>query len=189
VATNVADMASAPGFLVVDFERSGGDGSPLPWTVVEAWVRSRAVTVAVLGGVVASPALDIALCSDLVYLLPSARLCLAPGAESPSPGVIWALGRAGRRALARGLLSTADIPPGEAVEIGVAHQMLEVRGELPLPAGASVAAATSARDLMRSARPGSGGLALELAAFRLLFAAGDPKVGAAAFFDKREPSF
>ncbi len=187
-AAKLADLASENGFLVVDFE-NGGNGSPLPWAVVEAWVRGRAVTVAVLEGVIASPAVDIALCSDLVYLLPSTRLCLAPAPEPPSPGVIWALGRAGRRALARGLLSTAEIPAEEAVAIGIAHQVLVDRRELPLPADASLAAVTSARDLMRSASPGSGGLALELAAFRLLFAAGDPREGAAAFLDKRDPSF
>jgi enoyl-CoA hydratase/carnithine racemase len=103
--------------------------------------------------------------------------------------VIWALGRAGRRALARGLLSTAEIPAGEAVEIGIAHQVLVDRMELPLPPGVSLAAVTSARDLMRSAPSRSAGLALELAAFRLLFAAGDPKEGATAFLDKRDPSF
>jgi enoyl-CoA hydratase/carnithine racemase len=181
-------MASDTGFLVVDFE-PGGDGSPLPWSMVEGWVRGRAVTVSVVDGVVASPGLDVALCSDLVYLLPTARLRLAVGPESPSPGVIWALGRAGRRALARGLLSTADISADEAVEIGIAHRVVENRREVPLPEGVSVAAVTSARDLMRSTRPGSAGLALELAAFRLLFAAGDPREGAAAFLDKRGPSF
>ncbi len=187
-AANLATLASETGFLVVDVA-SGGDGSPLPWSVVEAWVRGRAVTVAVVEGVVASPALDIALCSDLIYLLPSTRLCLAPGPGLPSPGVIWALGRAGRRALARGLLSTAEIPAGEAVEIGIAHQVLVDRMDLPLLAGLSLAAVTSARDLMRSAPPRSAGLALELAAFRLLFAVGDPTEGAEAFLDKRDPSF
>ena len=42
---------------------------------------------------------------------------------------------------------------------------------------------------MRAAAHGSAGLALELASFRLLFAAGDPEEGARAFLDKREPEF
>jgi len=176
------------GFLAVDYE-GGGDGSGIALEVIGQWTRSRAVTCAVVGGDVASPALDIALCSDLVYLLPMTRLRLATGSGAPTPGVIWALGRAGRRALARGLLSTADLDPDEAKEIGVAHSVLRNREELPIPLGASLTAVTIARDLMRSALPGSAGRALELAAFRLLFAAGDPEEGARAFLDKRKPSF
>lgn len=176
------------GFLVVEFG-SGGDGPSLGWKVVEPWTRSRAVTVAVLEGEIASPALDIALCSDLVYLSPSVRLRLAKGPQSPSSAVIWALGRAGRRALSRGLLSTADIDAREAVEMGIAHLVVDDSAELPLPPGCSLTAMTSARDLMRSTVSGTAGLALELAAFRLLFAAGDPEEGAGAFLEKREPSF
>ncbi len=174
--------------LAVDFD-GGGDGSGVSWEIIEQWTRSRAVTCAVLVGDVASPALDIALCSDLVYLLPSTRLRLAAGSGAPTPGVIWALGRAGRRALARGLLSTADLEAEEAKEIGVAHSVLRDREELPILEGASLTAVTTARDLMRSALPGSAGRALELAAFRLLFAAGDPAEGAGAFLEKREASF
>ena len=187
-AASFTAEGSDQGFLIVDFD-SGGDGSDLGWTMVEPWTRSRAVTVAMVVGEIASPALDIALCSDLVYLSPAALLRLASGSRSPSPGVIWALGRAGRRALSRGLLSTADIEAKEAVEIGIAHQVVRDPAELPLSLGCSITAITTARDLMRSVLPGSAGLALELAAFRLLFAAGDPKEGARAFLDKREPSF
>jgi len=187
-ATRFVAEASRMGILVVEFE-GGGDGSGIDWEIIERWTRSRAVTCAVLGGDVASPALDIALCSDLVYLLPVTRLRLAAGSGAPTPGVIWALGRAGRRALARGLLSTHDLDADEAKEFGVAHAVLRDRAELPIPRGASLTAVTTARDLMRSTRPGSAGLALELAAFRLLFAAGDPEEGAGAFLEKREPSF
>lgn len=147
------------------------------------------MTLAVLEGTVASPALDVALCSDLVYLLPSARLRLACGPGVPAPGVLWALGRAGRRALGRGLLATADLEPAEAVNIGVAHDIIQDRSGVSVPEGASLTAATTARDLIRSNVPGSPGLALELAAFRLLFAAGDPGEGALAFLEKRDPSF
>ncbi len=187
-AKALAAEASRAGLLAVDYE-GGGDGSGIAWEVVDQWTKSRAVTCAVLGGDVASPALDIALSSDLVYLLPMTRLRLATGPGAPTPGVIWALGRAGRRALARGLLSTADLDADEAKAIGVAHSVLRDRAELPISEGASLTAVTTARDLMRSALPGSAGLVLERAAFRLLFAAGDPEEGARAFLDKREPSF
>jgi enoyl-CoA hydratase/carnithine racemase len=176
------------GLVVVEFG-SGGDGSDLEWRTVEPWTRSRAVTISVLGGDIASPALDIALCSDLVYLAPSVTLRLGEGPRSPSPAVIWALGRAGRRALARGLLSAADIGATEAVEIGIAHKVVDDPVELPISLTCSLTAVTTARDLMRSAPSGSAGLALELAAFRLLFAAGDPEEGAMAFLEKREPVF
>jgi enoyl-CoA hydratase/carnithine racemase len=53
----------------------------------------------------------------------------------------------------------------------------------------SVASLTAARDLMRASARGSAGLALELASFRLLFAAGDPEEGARAFLEKRDPEF
>ena len=183
-----ASAASETGFVVADFT-AGGDGSELRWRALEPWTRSRGVTVAVLEGTVASPALDIALCSDLVYLLPSARLRLACGPDAPAPGVIWALGRAGRKALTRGLLSTADLDSTEAVNIGVAHNVIRDRAAMSFPDGASLTAATTARDLMRTNVSGGPGLGLELAAFRLLFAAGDPGEGALAFLQKRDPSF
>jgi len=134
------------GYLVVAFPE-GGDAGPLPWSALEPWIRGRAVTVAEVAGELASPALDVALCSDLVYLRPQASLRLAASTGPPSDGVIWALGRAGRAALARGLLD------------------------------------------MRASARGSAGLALELASFRLLFAAGDPEEGARAFLEKRDPDF
>ena len=183
-----AAEASELGFLTAEF-KSGGDGSGLCWSALEPWTRSRAVTLAVLDGAIASPALDIALCSDLVYVLPSARLRLARGRQAPAPGVIWALGRAGRRALARGLLSPVDLDGAEAVEIGIAHGIIQDRDAMPVTDRASLTASTAARDLMRSVIPGGAGLALELAAFRLLFASGDPERGAGAFLEKKEPSF
>lgn len=186
--SNLATAAEIGGFLTIEIG-SGGDGADLAWTVVEPWTRSRAVTLAVVDGEVASPALDVALCSDLVYLRPGSRLRLAVGPGPPSPGVIWALGRAGRRALARGLLFPDDVQAEAAVELGLAHSVVP-RGELiPLPEAASAVAAMTARDLVRAAAVGSAGLALELAAFRLLFASGEPEEGATAFVDKRPPEF
>jgi enoyl-CoA hydratase/carnithine racemase len=181
-------QASETGILIAEFESCGG-GPGLSWAALEPWTRSRAVTLAVVEGPLASPALDVALCSDLVYLLPASRLRLARGPGAPAPGVIWALGRAGRRALARGLLSTADLSAAEAVDIGIAHEVIRDRAALPFPDSASMTAATTARDLMRSRDSGGSGLALELASFRLLFAAGDPGEGARAFLEKRESSF
>ena len=176
------------GYLVVVFPE-GGDEGPLPWSALEPWIRSRAVTVAEVAGELASPALDVALCSDLVYLRPQASLRLAASTGSPSDGVIWALGRAGRAALARGLLEAGDLSAVDAVTLGVATGVVPADEPLPLPKSMSVASLTAARDLMRASARGSAGLALELASFRLLFAAGDPEEGARAFLEKRDPNF
>jgi enoyl-CoA hydratase/carnithine racemase len=186
--TALAIAAREIGHLVLGFP-SGGDGGNLAWSVVEPWTRSRAVTVAEVTGDLASPALDVALCSDLVYLHPQARLHLAPSASPPSDGVIWALGRAGRAALARGLLEEDELSAADAAALGLATGIVAAGGTLPLPTGHSVASLTAARDLMRAAAHGSSGLALELASFRLLFAAGDPREGALAFLEKRDPDF
>jgi hypothetical protein len=157
--TQVASLAAETreiGYLVVSFQ-PGGDGEPLPWSVLEPWTRSRAVTVADVGGDLSSPALDVALCSDLVYLRPQARLRLAASAGPPSDGVIWALGRAGRAALARGLLDVGDLSAVDAVSLGVATGIAAADGPLPLPEVMSVASLTAARDLMRAAARGSAG--------------------------------
>jgi hypothetical protein len=111
---SLAIEAREIGYLTVEFHE-GGDGEALPWSAAEPWTRSRAVTVADITGVLASPALDVALCSDLVYLRPQAELRLASGGGPPSDGVIWALGRAGRAALARGLLGVDDLSAAGAV--------------------------------------------------------------------------
>ena len=147
------------------------------------------MTVAEVAGNLASPALDVALCSDLVYLRPQANLLLAPSGATPSDGVVWALGRAGRAALARGLLEEGDVSAAEAVKLGLAVATVALDQPLPLPSAYSVASLTAARDLMRAAAHGSAGLALELASFRLLFAVGDPREGAHAFLEKRDPDF
>ena len=180
--------AETGGFLLVEIGQ-GESGGGLAWPVLEPWTRSRAVTLAVVDGEAASPTLEVALCSDLVYLRSGSRLRLAVGPGPPSSGVIWALGRAGRRALARGLLSSEDVEAQEAVELGLAHSVLQPGEPLPMPESSSVTAATTARDLVRAAAPGSAGLALELAAFRLLFASGEPAEGATAFVEKRAPAF
>jgi len=176
------------GYLVVAFQ-AGGRGDPLPWSVLEQWTRSRAVTVSDVAGELSSPALDVALCADLVYLRPQASLRLAAGSGPPSDGVIWALGRAGRAALARGLLEVDDLSATDAVALGVATGVIPDEAPLPLPKSISVASLTAARDLLRASARGSAGLALELASFRLLFAAGDPGEGARAFLEKRDPDF
>jgi enoyl-CoA hydratase/carnithine racemase len=176
------------GYQVVVFP-VGGSGDPLPWTVMEQWTRSRAVTVSDIAGQLSSPALDVALCADLVYLRPQVSLRLAASAGPPSDGVIWALRRAGRSALARGLLETDDLSATDAVALGVATGVIPDEAPLPLPESMSVASLTVARDLMRASARGSAGLALELASFRLLFAAGDSVEGARAFLEKRDPEF
>jgi enoyl-CoA hydratase/carnithine racemase len=176
------------GYLVVEFGE-GGKGESLPWSDLEPWTLSRAVTVAVISGGLASPALDVALCADLVYLRPDVELRLTAGTGPPSDGVIWALGRAGRAALARGLLGEARLSAADAVAVGVATSVVGGEEKLPLPDVASPGSLTAARDLMRATAHGSAGLALELATFRLLFAAGEPEEGARAFLEKRDPEF
>ena len=176
------------GYLAVAFP-AGGDGGPLPWSILEPWMRSRAVTVAEIAGELASPALDVALCSDLVYLRPQASLRLAATSGPPSDGVIWALRRAGRAALARGLLEMDALSAADAVALGVGMGIVAAEEPLPLPESMSVASLTAARDLLRASARGSAGLALELATFRLLFAAGDPEEGARAFLETRDPKF
>lgn len=176
------------GHLTVAYPKGGG-GEPPPWSIVEPWVRSRAVTVADVRGELGSPALDFALCSDLVYLRPRSSLVMTVGSGPPSDAVIWALGRAGRAALARGLLENSSFTPKEAVKLGLASAVVDADEPLPLPEVASDGSLTAARDLMRASAHGSAGLALELATFRLLFASGDPEEGARAFLEKRDPKF
>jgi len=176
------------GFLVVEF-RGCTQGESLPWVELEPWTKSRAVTVADVSCDLASPALELAVCCDLVYLREGATLRL-PGAEAqPSAGLAWALGRAGRKALDRGLLVGGTLDGSAAVEIGLARQVVDRGVPVPLPDRPAPAALTSARDLMRCRTTGSAGLALELATFRLLFASGEPKEGATAFLERRNPEF
>jgi enoyl-CoA hydratase/carnithine racemase len=176
------------GFLVVEFE-VGGDGSVLPWPDLEPWTRSRAVTVADIKGDLASPALDVALCADLVYLRTGATLRVSSSELAPSPGVIWALGRAGRAALERGLLNPEPLPDSEAADLGIVQEIVAAEVPLPTPTNPSIASLTAARDLMRASVSGLPGQGLELASFRLLFAAGEPAEGARAFLEKRKPVF
>jgi enoyl-CoA hydratase/carnithine racemase len=182
-------LTDRPGVLVVRFS---GDcrGAPPSWSRLEPWTRSRAVTVAVVATPLGSPGLDVALAADLVLLRPAAMLRVPPGEAALSAGVLWALGRAGARALRIGLLEPHVLTADEAVDLGLAHQVVPDDEELPVGGGRSLAALVAARDLLR-ARSGSasGSLALELATFRLLFAIGHPEEGARAFLERRPPSF
>jgi len=143
------------------------------------------VTVADVRSDLGSAALAAALCCDLVYL--RAGIELRSGEGEAGPGLLWALGRAGRTALARGLLDRRAMTAAEALGVGIAHAVVGADGEPPLSAEASLTALTTARDIARSgpsARP-----ALELASFRLIFASGDPGEGARAFLERRPPEF
>jgi len=184
----LAGEASVPGLLVVCFRDAAAAGA-LPWEVVESWLRSRAVTVADIVGELAGGALEAALCCDLVFVREGAVLRLPAVDGAAGPGLLWALARAGHGALARGLLEGGRLAALEAVQLGLAHQLVEAGAELPIPDPVSVAALTAARDLMRCRADGGAGRALELATFRLLFAAGDPEEGARAFLERREPRF
>lgn len=184
----LVEAVREPGLLVVGVG-AGGDGSGCRWSALEPWTRARAVTVADISGAVASPALEVALACDLVFVRRDAELLL-PAADRPlPPGLLWALGRAGRAALRRGLLETGPVPATAAVVLGLAQAEVAPDAELPLPRTRSRAALTAARDLMRARSGEGGGLQLELASFRLLFAVGDPEEGARAFLERREAEF
>lgn len=180
--------AQQTGLLVVRFAESSS-GSALDWDLLELWTRSRAVTAADVSGALAGSALEVALTCDLVYLRSGVVLHLGETHEVPSAGLIWALGRAGRGALARGLLDGGELEAAEAVRLGLATAVLEPEAPLPVAGSHSVTALTAARDLMRARQAGDCGLALERATFQLLFAAGDPNEGARAFLERREPVF
>ena len=180
--------ARRPGFLIVTFSGSPV-GPPLPWATVAPWTRSRAVTVADIRAPLGSPALDLALCSDLVYLRPGGTLEPGAGSTPPSEPLVWALARAGTSALRTGLLEPAAIPPAEAVRLGLAHAVVELDRPLPLPDTHSRASLTAARDLLRARGGGRAALQLELATFRLMFATGAPAEGARAFLEGRAPRF
>jgi enoyl-CoA hydratase/carnithine racemase len=164
-------------------------GEPLPWIDLDPWTRSRSVTVADVRGLLSPPALDVALCCDLVFVRAGAQVLLPGPVEAPSSGTVWALARAGHAALARGMLTGGAVSCDEAVRLGLARAVVADGRPLPLPDTCSLAALTTARDLMRSRATGGAGLALELASFRLLFASGDPAEGATAFLEHREPDF
>jgi hypothetical protein len=176
------------GFLVVEFDRNVS-GAPIPWQHLEPWTRARAVTVADVRCDLEIPALEVAVCCDLVYLRDGIGLRLPEVGGAPPAGLLWACSRAGRRGLDRMLLVGGALTGPDTVDLGLARQVVEEDAELPLPDRPSIAALTCARDLMRSSAAGTAGLALELATFRLLFAAGQPNEGARAFLEKREPDF
>lgn len=179
-----SELAAKPGIVHALFVDDVGGSSP-GWESIEPWTRSRAVTVAEVRSSLSSAALDVALCSDIVYIHRGVELILPEG--EPSAGLLWALGRAGRAALARGLLDSRPIAEDEAVGLGLAQRVLDI-GESPLVSeSSSFVALSTARDLMRSSA--SARSTLELAAFRLLFASGDPGEGARAFFEQRVPEF
>lgn len=180
--------SGSPGYLVVSFD-DGAAGAPAPWPAIERWTRSRAVTVSDVRGAIRGGALEVAACSDLVLVRGAARFELPPASEPPSRALVWALARAGRAALACGLLEGEAMTARRAVELGVAHRLMDGADTLPLPDAPSVAALTAARDLMRSPRRGSAGRALELATFSMLFASGDPEEGARSFLERRTPRF
>lgn len=180
--------AASPGRLIVRFE-SVPPAPPLSWSELDPWTRTRAVTVADIAAPLASPALDVALCCDVVFIRRKGELRLPDPAARPSAGLVWALGRAGRPALARGLLGGGTLTPDEAVRLGLAAATIGDSDRLPWTADGSIAAVTAARDLLRAGVAGEGARTLELATFRWLFAVGDPEEGARAFLEKREARF
>ena len=189
-ARQIADLteeARSTGIMVVRFAaHSIGE---VPWPYLEAWTRTRAVTVADISATVASPSLEVALLCDVVYVRDGARLSCGSTDEPPSVGLVWACGRAGRRAMGSLLLSGGEIGAAESVALGLAHRVVGRDEDLPLPSHIASAALTALRDLMLSGAEGASALELEHATFRLLFAIGEPAEGARAFLDKRPPDF
>ena len=178
-------LGDQPGVVHVVFEGRGDHDETLDWPILERWTRTRAVTVTEVRSSLGGSVLAVALCADAVYFRRGVDVLLDAG--EPSPGLVWALGRAGRAALARGLLDEKAIAGDEAVRLGLVSGVLDDEEPIPTPDGASMAAMTTARDMMRvsiDARP-----VLELASFRLLFSSGDPEEGAKAFLERREPVF
>jgi hypothetical protein len=177
-------VAAKRGLIHLVFEGCG-PRQDLGWRAIEPWTRSRAVTVADLRESLEPGPLDVALCCDLVCLRPGVELAWGLGA--PPPGVLWALGRAGRAALARGLLDPAPISAEEALRLGLAQRLLDRDAEIQFGGEVSPVALTTVRDVLRGATPARS--SLELASFRLLFASGEPGEGAAAFLGRRPPTF
>ncbi len=184
----LATQAETPGVLVLRFS-DGGDAPPHEARFLERFRSSRAVTVADLGGAVSGGALELVLSCDLLYCRPGALLDGGPASDVPPFAAVNASRHAGLPALRRLLLDPSPIGAEEAVSLGLAADLLQNGDPLPIPADGSLAALTTARDLMRAGGGESGRLALEHAAFRLLFAAGAPQEGGRAFLERRDPDF
>jgi enoyl-CoA hydratase/carnithine racemase len=185
--TLVAEAAGLE-LLVIRFAEGGAHGS-LCDNLLDDWITTRAVTVADVDCKLAGAALDVALACDLVYMRTTAVLDVGSSATPPTAGLVRAMANAERTALDRVFLDGGRIDSDEAVRLGLVHRSVAVGRPLPLPEPVSIAALTAARDLMRSSTVGEAGRALELATFRLVFAAGDPCEGARAFLERRQPRF
>ena len=182
------ELAGERALLVLEVP-GGTDGEPADPRLLERLRAARAVTAVVAAGRLAGGVLEVALSCDLLYLREDAALDAGGAGEVPSPSVVPAFGRAGRTALRRLLLEPTPVTAQEALGLGVAAGVLAADEPLPVPADASFAALAAARDLTRSGAPPTVRLALERAAFELLFAKGDPVEGAQAFLEKRPPRF
>ncbi len=187
--TELREQLERPGVLVVSFRPDGdeNDSCALEWGVLESLTRSRVVSVADMKGTVRGADRDVALCCDLVYLRSGAVVRLPEVDQPPTPGLVWALSRAGGAALWRGLTGDSVLTADEAVAVGLATAVVGHGESLPLPKKASLASLIATRDLLRCRLGRGPGCALELATFRLMFAVGDPGEGAAAFLEGRTP--
>lgn len=184
----LSQQAATPGVLVVRFPEEG-DAPPHDARFLERFRTSRAVTVADLAGPVRGGALELVLSCDLLYCRPGAVLDGGPASQVPPFAAVNASRDAGLPALRRLLLDPRPINAEEAVSLGLAAGLLENDEPLPIPSDGSLAALTTARDLMRAGGDESARLALERAAFRLLFATGAPQEGGLAFLERRDPDF
>ncbi len=187
--TALCQAASQPGLLVIRFGEPDDHGPPLTWRRLEPWTRCRAVTVADIAVALPIPALEVALTADLVLLREQIAIELPPVSTPMPDGLLWALGRAGRAAIARGLLAGGTIMARQALQLGLVQDVVPAGEPLPLPETLSLAALTTVRDLLRTRSADRGTRQLELASFRLLLATPDPKEGATAFLERRQPRF
>jgi len=181
--------AGEAALLVIEIPPGAG-GAPADPTGLERLWTGRPVTAAVArGDRLAGGALEIALSCDLLYLGETTALDAGSGDAAPPAAAVRAFALAGRAALRRLLLDPRPIGAREAVRLGVAAGIVAPGEPPPIAAGASYAALAAARDLVRASGGRAARLALERAAFQLLFAEGEPREGALAFLEKRPPRF
>jgi len=186
----LAEVLGRPGLLVLHFEGGAANTGEVSLRSVQRWTVSRAVTVAVLHGRgLKDPALGAALSADFVFVSEGSSVDLPPGTMLPSPALMLAARRAGSEAMRRVLLGEGSLEAAEVVRLGLAHALVKGENDLPIPVDGALSALTAVRDILRAGASGANALALEAAAFQLLFAAGHPQEGASAFFARHRPRF
>lgn len=170
----------------------------IAWTALES---CRKPVIAAVNGVALGGGCELMLHCDIVIVgesarlgLPEVKLGLMPGAG----GTQRVLRAAGRYAALRFLLTGDMIPAAQAVQMGMASEVvadaevlphaLKIASKIAASAPIAVAAIKEMVNLGADASLGAA-LALERKSFELLFATDDHSEGIAAFLDKRKPVF